>query len=184
MCRCAIISQLCGCCSRAVLFFTQCQESKPAKPWRFEVVCMLPSEFHWGLLCCLAHASHPAESKCSQSKMCWRQQLCRSELKKAGNRGGLEGKNSLILSEMIHITARRPSWLQPPLLITHSVQMKSRQIQTNECLSNTTWCHKQRHLPDSISLSLSLVFLLFVLCLYPTPLRRGRTKKRDRRKAI
>lgn len=99
-------SQLHRWCSRAVVFFTQCQESKPANPLRYEVLCTFCSELHWGLLCYLAHASHPAESKCSQSKVRWRQQLCCGRLGKAGK--GLEGWGSLILSEVVCITAWHP----------------------------------------------------------------------------
>ena len=57
-------------------------------PLRFEVVCTFPSEFHRGFaLCYLAHASHPAESKCSQSKVRWRQRQA-GERQGKGRAGG------------------------------------------------------------------------------------------------
>lgn len=175
-------SQLHRWCSRAVVFFTRCQESKPANPLRLEVVCMFPSKFLWGLLCYLAHASHPAELKCSQLKVCWRQQLCCSKLEKAGKREGLEGKSTLVLSEMIHITARHPPRSSHFLLITIVIR-KHQANSTNECLINTPSCSRGRQATCSW-LILSLL-LLSVFLLPPShSLKTEENKGRDRRKAI
>lgn len=85
-------SQLHRWCSRVVMFSTWCQENKPANPLGFEVVCAFPTKFHRGLLCCLAQALHPAESKCSQLKASWRQWLCCGKLEKAGKGKGWKAK--------------------------------------------------------------------------------------------
>lgn len=185
-------------CSRAVVFFTRCQESKPANPLRLEAVCMFPSKFHWGLLCYLAHALHPAELKCSQLKVCWRQQLCCSKLEKAGKGKSWKGKVLWYCQKWSTSRPSNPPLLQPLLLITIVVR-KHQANSTNECLINTPSCSRRRQAtcswlippppPLSLLLCLSLPFSLFYFCLYfslyPShSLKTEENKGRDRRKAI
>lgn len=175
-------------CSGASVFFTHCQESKPANPLRFEVVCTFPSEFHWGFtLCYLAHASHPAESKCSQSKVRWRQRLCRTKLEKAGEREGLEGRSTLILSEMIHITGLAT------LRSSHLRSLPSPSGNTKQILLTSVWPTRRavaegdgQPVHDSFSLSTSRsLSSTFFLHLSPShSLKTAENKGRHRRKAI
>lgn len=177
-------------CSRAVVFFTRCQESKPANPLRLEAVCMFPSKFHWGLLCYLAHALHPAELKCSQLKVCWRQQLCCSKLEKAGKGKSWKGKVLWYCQKWSTSRPSNPPLLQPLLLITIVVR-KHQANSTNECLINTPSCSRRRQATCSwlippLSLSLSFSAFLYLslsstsVCIFPsippTPLRQRRTK--------
>lgn len=185
-------------CSRAVVFFTRCQESKPANPLRLEAVCMFPSKFHWGLLCYLAHALHPAELKCSQLKVCWRQQLCCSKLEKAGKGKSWKGK---VLWYCQKWSTSRPS---NPLCSSHFCSLRSSSGNTKQIPLTSVWSTRQAvaeedrqpvhdSFPPSLSLSLllclSLPFSLFYFCLYfslyPShSLKTEENKGRDRRKAI
>lgn len=157
-------SQLYRWCSRAVVFFTQCQERKPANPLRFEVACSFPSEFHWGLLCYLAHASYPAESKCSQSKVCCRQWLCCSKLEKAGKGKGWKAKVLWCCQKWSTLQPGAPL-LRPPLLITLAVR-KHRANCASKCLTNMPCCGWGRWATCT----------WLILSLPPTPLRQRRTK--------
>lgn len=172
------------------MFFTRCQESKPASPLGLKVVCTFPSKFHRGLLCYLAHAWHPAESKCSKLKACCRQQLCCSKQEKAEERKGWEAK-ILWYCHKWSTSQSSTSLLPPPLLITLAVR-KHQPNSTNECLISMMRCGRGRQatcswliLYLSITLFLSLstplflfYFLLFIIFLYfpPTPLRQRSTK--------
>lgn len=170
------------------VFFTWCQESKPANPLRFEEVCAFTSKFHWGLLCYLAQASHSVESKCSLLKVCWRQLLICSNLEKAEKRKGWKA-NVLLYCQKLSTSRPGSPLLQPPLLITLAVR-KHQANSTNECLINTVCCGRGRQPTCSWlipSLPLSL-FSTFFSCLFsPSPshsLKTEENKGRDRRKAI
>lgn len=98
---------------------------KPAKPLRFEVVCRLLPEFYWGSLCYLAHASHPAESKCSQSKGALEATALRQQAAE-----GRESRGSWEARALRCCQKRSPSrlaLLHPPLLIKTSRKKNAEQ---------------------------------------------------------
>lgn len=159
---------------------------------------MLPSKFHWGLLCYLAHALHPAELKCSQLKGRWRQQLC-GMLKKAGKGKGWKVKkySDAVRNDPHHCLA--------PLRSSHLTSLCSSSGNTKQILLTSVWStqlavaeedrqpvHDSFSLPLSPPLSPALslttplfsspAFVWIFLPLLPAPLRQRRTKREKEEK--